>query len=302
MHGAWYPKGGSKEIARQMLRTVADGGGWTRIRADVDEILVENNRAVGVRLKDGEEIRSKQVVSAAGVMSTARRLLPNHVETDWVQSVDALEPAPAHVCLYIGFKGDIRRAGAGAANKWFYESWDLEAGHWDVHPDRTPEEAPVLYCSFPSLKDPNYDPGPEQIHTGEAVTFVPWDVFKAWQDQRCMKRDEDYKAFKKAMADRLLSQLLRHLPELEPMVDYVELSTPLSTDNFCRPVKGSIYGIEPTPERYRCDALRAHTPIKNLYLSGSEVATVGVMGAMAGGMVAAMAVEPVRTAKFIGGL
>ena len=302
MYGAWYPKGGAPEIAREMLRTVAEAGGWTRVRADVDEILVENNRAVGVRLKSGEEIKSKQVVSAAGIMSTARRLLPNHVDTDWVKSVDALSPAPAHVCLYIGFKGDIRSAGAGAANKWFYETWDLEAGYWDVHPDREPDEAPVLYCSFPSLKDPDHDPGPEQLHTGEAVTFVPWEIFESWRDEKWRRRGEDYEAFKKAMADRLLSQLLRHLPGLAPMVDFVELSTPLSTDNFCRPIKGSIYGIEPTPERYQCDALRAHTPIKNLYLSGSEVATVGVMGAMAGGMVAAMAVEPVRTAKFIGSL
>ena len=57
-----------------------------------------------------------------------------------------------------------------------------------------------------------------------------------------------------------------------------------------------------TPARFRCEALRAHTPIKNLYFSGSEVATVGVMGAMAGGMVAAMAIEPIRVGRYIGKL
>ena len=76
------------------------------------------------------------------------------------------------------------------------------------------------------------------------------------------------------------------------MIDVVELSTPLSTDNFCRPMAGSIYGIEPTPERFRNPWLRARSPIKNLFFSGSEVASVGVIGAMMGGVLAAASAEP----------
>ncbi|MDP7034128.1 MAG: NAD(P)/FAD-dependent oxidoreductase [Planctomycetota bacterium] len=302
LHGAWYPRGGAPEIARQMLRAISEAGGWTRIRADVEEILIENQKAVGVRLADGEEIRAGRVVSAAGVMSTTRRLLPDHIDTTWARSVQDLDPGPAHVCLYLGFKGDIRSAGAGAANKWFYETWELDAGHWVVNSTQDLEPSPVLYCSFPSLKDPDHDPGPEQFHTGEAVTFVPWEVFEPWRDGSWKQREPEYEAFKKRITDCLLAQLLSHMPELEPMVDFVELSTPLSTDHFCRPIRGSIYGIEPTPARFRCEALRAHTPIKNLYFSGSEVATVGVMGAMAGGMVAAMAVEPIRVGRYMGKL
>ena len=56
MHGGYYPVGGSGEIAKQLLQTVADAGGWTRIRADVDEIMLDKNKAIGVRLKTGEEI------------------------------------------------------------------------------------------------------------------------------------------------------------------------------------------------------------------------------------------------------
>ena len=37
---------------------------------------------------------------------------------------------------------------------------------------------------------------------------------------------------------------------LREYVDHVELSTPLSTDHFVRPARGSIYGLEPTPERF----------------------------------------------------
>ena len=57
-------------------------------------------------------------------------------------------------------------------------------------------------------------------------------------------------------------------------------------------MRGSIYGIEPTPDRFRNAHLRPATPVKGLYLGGSEVATVGVIGAMMGGVMSVMAAEP----------
>ena len=78
VHGGYYPVGGSEEIANHLLKTVVDGGGWTRIRADVEEIIVEKDTAVGVRLKGGEEIRAKSIMSAAGVQSTVTRLYLSH--------------------------------------------------------------------------------------------------------------------------------------------------------------------------------------------------------------------------------
>jgi len=300
-HGGYYPVGGASRIARTLLQTVADAGGWTAIRADVDEILVDDDHAVGVRLQGGQEIRAGRVVSAAGVASTVRRLLPEpHRHDPWAAQVEALPPAPAHVCLYLGFEGDIRAAGAGAANQWFYETWDMEADAWAVSlDDEELPDAPVLYCSFPSLKDPEHDPGTKQRHTGEVVTFVPYDVFVPWRDGRWKKRGDEYEAFKGRMKDRLLKQLFAHRPELEPLLVFAELSTPVSTEHFVRPVRGSIYGLEPTPTRFENPWLRPRAPVKDLFFSGSEVATVGVIGAMMGGVLSAVSAEPVDALRFI---
>lgn len=301
MHGAYYPVGGSKRIADCLLKTVADQGGWTRISTDVESITIEDGRAVGVKLSNGEEIRTPIVVSAAGIASTIKRLLPEKFMSEsWTKDILELQPAPAHLCLYLGFKGDIAKAGAGPANKWFYRTWDTELGEWQISPEQEIEPAPVLYCSFPSLKDPEHDPGPDVRHTGEVVTFVPWDVFKPWQDTKWKKRGEDYDAFKEKLEKALLEQFLENMPGLRDMVDHVELSTPLSTDNFCRPVHGSIYGIEPTPKRFKNSYLRAKSPVPGLYFSGSEVSSVGVIGAMMGGVLGAMAVEPRAMMRLMG--
>ena len=83
------------------------------------------------------------------------------------------------------------------------------------------------------------------------------------------------------------------------MLDFAELSTPLSTDHFCRPNQGSIYGLEPTPERFDCPHLSPRAPIKNLFFAGGEVTSVGVMGAMVGGMLAALAAEPISAFRYL---
>lgn len=300
LHGGFYPVGGSAKIAEELLRTVVDGGGWTRINADVDKILIEGGKAVGVKLSDGAEIRARRVVSAAGIRATVERMLPEEYHRkDWSEKIRSLAPASAHVCLYIGFKGDIRAAGVGSHNLWLYNTWDVEQEVWDISDPDSIEDAPILYCSFPSLKDPEHDPGTEQRHTGEVVTFVDWDLFERWQDSRWKKRGEDYEAFKAKITAALLKQLNAAVPGLADLIDYVELSSPLSTDHFCRPIRGSIYGLEPTPERFATPWLRPRSPISGLFFSGSEVSTVGVIGAMMGGVLAAVAIEPRKGMKLM---
>lgn len=301
--GGHYPRGGSSEIARCLLRTVADAGGWTRIRADVERILIENGKAVGVRLTDGTEYRAGRVVSAAGILSTVQRLLPEpYRDQPWAQRVEQEKPGPAHVCLYVGFEGDIREDGASGANKWFVHTDDVETEVWDVDESGPKGDAPLLYCSFPSLKDPDHDPGPDQLHTGEVVTFVPWEVFSRWRNQQWQRRDPDYEALKQKLHDAILEQYLRHMPGLRDKIVFAELSTPVSTDHFVRPVHGSIYGLQPTPERFDNPWLRPRSPIKNLYFSASDVVMGGVVGAMMGGIVAAMSAEPVGAVRFMSGV
>lgn len=302
-HGAYYPVGGSGEIARTLLGSVERAGGWTRTSASVEEILVEGGRAVGVRLEGGEQVRAPVVISAAGVVATVRRMLPEGLRgAEWVRSVESLPPASAHVCLYLGFKGDVRSAGATTANQWFWETWDSEADCWPVRAEGALDRASILYCSFPSLKDPSHDPGAEQRHTGEVITFVPWSAFEKWRGTRWKRRGQEYDDLKERIKDQLLGQLLERMPALRPMVDHAEVSTPLSTDHFCRPISGSIYGIEPTPERFRNPWLRPRSPIPGLFFAGSEVATVGVAGAMMGGLLAAAAVEPLAALRWFRGM
>lgn len=296
LYGATYPVGGAGEIARHMLQTVADAGGWTCVTADVAEILVEGDRAVGVRLADGEEHRARRIVSAAGAWRTVTQLLPEaHRTAPWARQVASHKPSAAHVCLYLGFKGDIERYGATKASQWYYQQWSHDASIWDVHPDRPVDRPAVLFTSFPSLKDPAHNPGPELKHTGEMITFVPWEPFQRWAGTPWRRRGADYEAFKAEMTEKMLEVLWEHHPGLRPLLDHHELATPLSTDLFARPYHGSIYGLAHTPDRFADPWLRCRSPVQGLFLSGSDVSSCGVMGAFMGGLLCAIAMEPRRT-------
>jgi len=297
-HGGFYPVGGSARIAECLLTPVVERGGAVRVKADVDQIIVRRGRAIGVRLTDGEEILSKRVVSAAGALATVRDLLPtSETRARWVTSIRRLKPSAAHVCLYLGFKGDITAEGCGSANKWFYDTWNHDFNGWDYH--KKDRGSPVLYTSFPSLKDPEHVPGPEQLHTGEVVTFVPFDDFERFENTRWRKRGAEYDAIKAELSERVRAQFLEHMPGLKPMIAYEEFSTPSTTRYFCRSSAGSIYGLQASVERWHNPWLRPRTPIKNLYMAGVDVGMVGVIGAMLGGVLAAVAAEPIKALPFL---
>ncbi len=295
LNGAYYPVGGASSIALGLLATVAEGGGWTAVRRSVDEIVVRRGKVTGVRLADGTEIDTRRVISTAGAVPTARMLDGGLPGTD----EPFAEAGPAHVSLYLGFKGDIADRGAQRYCQWFYESWDMEVDSWDVSPDRPIGPSPILFCSFPSLKDPVHDPGPEQHHTGEAITFVPWDAFARWAGTRWQKRGHGYDAFKGALTERLLDQYLGHYPALASLVEHVEMSTPLSTNHFAASHRGSIYGLATTPDRFADHSLMPRTAIKGLFLGGVDASTPGIAGALSGGVMAATAAEPIRGVRFL---
>jgi len=69
------------------------------------------------------------------------------------------------------------------------------------------------------------------------------------------------------------------------------LSTPLTSKHYCRASKGAIYGLDASVKRFTNPHLRTRTPIKNFYMSGVDVATVGVVSGMISGILTAAAID-----------
>jgi all-trans-retinol 13,14-reductase len=282
--GAYYPVGGPARFAETLLPTVRAAGGECRLGADVRRILVEDGRAVGVEVMEGGSVtteRAEHVISDIGLANTLARL-DSSVAGAWREQASPLVPGLGYMALYVGLEGDIAAAGATSANHWIYDSEDVDRV-WRRPAD---EDAPGLFVSFPSLKDPAWRGPP----TAEVIAIVDRVAFAPWLDES--QPVDGYAAFKDCVAGRLLGQFKRHFPALAPMVRFHEAATPLTQRHFVRAVGGSMYGIEMSVERQGSDALRLRTPVPGLLLAGQEVIGPGVQAAFMGGLMAAATVEP----------
>jgi len=290
LDGAYYPEGGGASFAREFARTVRGGGGELRTGAEVAAVLLDNERISGVRLADGSELSTECVVSDAGARNTLRLLPSEEVPYEWAADALGIERSVGYVGLYLGLEGDIEAAGASRANVWVHEDWNINRLWQDPAAD---SDAPAMFVSFPSLKDPRHDPGAARKHTCEIVTLVDADAFKHWErGGAAHSKDAGYLALKQRIEQRLLTQFGRHFPELAPLVKFVTSSTPLSVANYTGAEHGAMYGLAVTPQRFLSEALRPRTPVHGLYLAGQDACCPGVTGALMGGLMAAIAVDP----------
>jgi all-trans-retinol 13,14-reductase len=286
-NGASYPVGGASRIAETIAPVIERNGGKIAVSADVEEIIVQNGRATGVRMADGREFHADIIISDAGARNTFERLVrqPQPILADLKRVPGSL----AHLSLYVGVKQSAASLGLNGTNLWIYPSGDHDANFARFVNDPS-APFPVVYVSFPSAKDPDFERKYPGRATLEAVVFAPYHWFAQWEGSRWQRRGPDYDAFKQTLAARLQGELERAVPAIAGKIDHAELSTPLTTRHFMNYPHGEAYGLAATPERFRLRSLAPRSSVHNLYLTGQDVTTLGVAGALFGGAVAASAI------------
>jgi all-trans-retinol 13,14-reductase len=292
LEGAAYPVGGASRIAAGIEPVIERAGGSILVSADVTGILVENgNRATGVRMADGRELRARIVISDAGARNTFVRLLPAGAagKSAAVASLQRIPPSMAHLCLYVGLKRESGDPEFGESNLWVFPGPDHDANVARFQADAN-APFPALFISFPSAKDPTFSERYPGRSTIEVVAPAPFEWFARWEDTAWKRRGAEYDTWKQCWSKRLLGELERHVPAVRGKVDFHELSTPLSTRHFANYENGEIYGLGHTPDRFRVAWLTPRTAVRGLYLTGQDVCTCGVTGALVGGLLTASAI------------
>ena len=123
--------------------------------------------------------------------------------------------------------------------------------------------------------------------TAEIIALVDPAYFETWRGQPWRKRAPEYYALKETIASGLLGIIERHIPGFSELVAYKELATPLTIEHFSGRTYGRMYGVADVPGKFKSNALRVKTPIRGLYLTGSNVCSLGIGGALMGGVGAA---------------
>lgn len=291
LRGAGYPVGGAGRIAETILPSIERTGGAVVVRAEVSSIVVEGGRAVGVELADGRRIRASRVVSDAGALLTYGHLLPESHRPIRVRgtSVEGVATSVSHLSLYVGLDGDTASLGMPTHNVWVYPSADHDANYTRMlEDDRAPLAA--AFFSSSSARDPDFASRHPGHSTAEIVTFVPPRRFHGFEGSTWGKRGEAYDALKAELSASLEAVLHDEVPGTAGRVLHAELSTPLTTRHFAAHPEGAIYGLAHDRARFDARFLRPETPIPGLYLTGADVCSAGVGGALMGGVLSASAI------------
>jgi prolycopene isomerase len=248
--GINYPKGGVGKIAEKLVEGLEKCGGEIRYCARVTEIVLENGRAVGVKLANGQEYRGKRIVSNATRWDTFEKLLPVDQmpakERRWQQRY---QPSPSFLSLHLGVKGSVLPPGT-ECHHILLEDWQqMEA------------EQGTIFVSIPTLLDPELAPPAHHI----VHAFTP-----SWLQEWQGLSPTAYQEKKEAAAAQVIERLERIFPGLAAGLDYQEVGTPRTHRRFLGR-QGGTYG--PIPRRKLAGLLGMpfnRTAIAGLYCVGDS--------------------------------
>jgi phytoene dehydrogenase-like protein len=291
---AWgFAKGGNGSVSAAIAAAAAEYGAQIRTSAPVERVLVNNGRATGAVLADGEEIRAKAVVSAADPRRTFTQLVgAAHLPSDFVAGIErfkfrgssakvnlALSDLPNFTCMP-GFGPQLRGAISISPSLDYLERAYDDAKYGEV------SRQPYMDIVIPSMLDPSMAPPGKHVMS-IFVQYAPYHLNGGWSDAR---REE--------FGDRVIDTLAEYAPNLKSAILHRQVITPADIERIVGLSEGNIFQgeltlqqmffLRPAPawSRYR-------TPIHGLYQCGSGTHPGGgVMGAS--GRNAAMAILGVR--------
>ncbi|NNL66642.1 MAG: NAD(P)/FAD-dependent oxidoreductase, partial [Myxococcales bacterium] len=157
MDGGCYPRGGGHAIPDALIAQIERHGGTVVTGMGVEEIRVEDGRAIGVRLADGSELRADVVVSNADPAVTWGRLVPpQHQPARLRRRIRRMRWSVSTLSLFLAVDMDLRAAGIDSGNIWYSRTPDVDAAYRqaDVADASKIVEVPGMFFNASTLKDP----------------------------------------------------------------------------------------------------------------------------------------------------
>jgi phytoene dehydrogenase-like protein len=251
------PKDGIRPILDLLVERFKNSGGEMRLRSSVRRIEVSEGRVAGLVLENNERIVCDAVLSSAGLMETIN-LCPEASPQDctpvpgmmsFVESINIID-RPA---VELGLDASITFFSAN--RKFRYRRSDLPV---DVQSGVIC--VPGNFC---------YDTKPDTHMV--RITNIADPAY--WEGAE----NREYEKGKIEWREKSLEVVEKIVPKFADNVTYSDMFTPRTIKKFTGHINGAVYG---SPVKL----VDGVTPVKNLFICGTDQGYLGVVGSMISGV------------------
>ncbi|KAK1310565.1 hypothetical protein QJS10_CPA08g00014 [Acorus calamus] len=224
--GINYPVGGVGGIATSLAKGLVDKGSKILYKANVTNIILDQGKAVGVRLSDGREFFSKTIISNATRWDTFGKLLKTEdlpAEEANFQRIYA--KAPSFLSIHMGVKATVLPPDTDCHHFLLEDDWD-----------RLEKPYGSIFLSIPTVLDSSLAPeGHHILHIFTTSGIEDWKGLP----------QKDYDEKKELVADEIIGRLEKKLfLGLKNSIVFKEVGTPKTHRRFLARDNGT-YGPMP---------------------------------------------------------
>jgi len=268
--GVYFPAGGAQMLPNTIEKAFERDGGQVLYRQFVDEILIQNGKAYGVRLQDGTEIQGEHVVANATVWNIYGKLIRlEHINPERLKWAQSLIPTFPSMTLYMVIDREALPAN--------YYPWEI------FIENRKIIDSSDLTLYINSLVDATLCPPNHLVVMAIAPNMLQWP-----RPDEPGYRSEEYEAQKQREADRMIDQIEHHIPGFRQHIRNLIIGTPSTIERYLLKNGGAVGGPKNQIGQEMLKRLHARSEWKNLYFCGdSTVMGTGAPATMVSGVGAA---------------
>jgi phytoene dehydrogenase-like protein len=232
--GGYYPGGGSQKFADALVSVIEKHGGKIHLRTPVKRIVIENGRATGVELGDGQIHTARAILSNADLKRTFLELVGcNHLPAKFARSMKESKPSTSAFMVFLGV--------------------DFMPG---IEPVGMLDGIGIM---IPSKVDPTLAPRGHAAMT--LIKLIPQDEAASWD-----RKTKGYNQRKHAYAEAMIAEAEKVIPNLSKHIVYRQDASPRTFERYAWTTDGSIYG-----STWDSHHPPLKSPVPNLYLAGASV-------------------------------
>ena len=295
--GMARPRGGTGALTEALVKAVQSLGGVILTDQKVEQVLVDDGKAVGVRVAGGKEYRAnKGVISSIDV----KRLFLHLVDANDVDSADP--NLRERVDRRISDNNEtILKIDCALSEPLRFEHHEhkdeyligsiliadsvnhVEKAHTDCTMGKIPDEDPSMYIVMPTGLDPSM--APEGKHTLWIEFFAPYQI--AGAEGTGLKGTGWTDELKNKVADRVIDKLAQYSPNLKHSIVARHVESPAELSQRVGFYKGNYYHIDMTLDQMLCfrplpEIANYKTPIDQLFLTGAGTHPGGAISGLPG--------------------